>query len=98
MFTIFKTLDNVSKKDADFLREVGVPNVTIEKFSQKQEGSGEIEFRFIAVDDFPIWEIYEKDGKILQRGIKINGKNSFNAYAHFIHIRAQAMLEDFAQK
>ncbi len=97
MFAIFQTLDNVSKKAADFLTGVGVPNVTIEKFSQKQEGEEETEGRIISVDDFPVWEIYKKDGKILQRGTKIGGKN-FNVYAHFIHIRAQAMLEDFAQK
>ena len=43
MFAIFQTLDNVSKKAADFLTGVGVPNVTIEKFSQKQEGEEETE-------------------------------------------------------
>ncbi len=98
MFTIFQTLDSVSKKAADFLRKVGVPNVTIEKFSQKQEGAEEIESRIIAVDDLPVWEIYKKGGKILQRGIKINGKNNRNAYAYFTHIHAQVMLEDFTQK
>ena len=98
MFTFFKTLDSVSKKAADFLMGVGVPNVTIEKFSQKQEGVEELESRIIAVDDLPVWEIYKKGGKILQRGIRINEKNNFDAYAHFIHIRAQTRLEDLAQK
>jgi len=98
MFAFFKTLDRVSKKAADFLREKGIDNVTIKKFSYKQEGVGEIESRIIMVDDLQVWEVYKKGGKILQRGLKFDEKSYPNAYAFIVPKSAQRMLEMLAQE
>lgn len=97
MFAFFKTLDRVSKKETDFLEEMGVPNVTISKFSYKQE-SEDVESRIIAVDDLQVWEIYKQGGKILQRGLKLDERSNFNAYKYLMGRHAQRMLEIFVQE
>lgn len=95
MFAFFKTLDNVSKKDVDFLKNMGVLDVTIEKFSQKQEGAAEIESRIIVVGDSHIWEVYKQDGKIMQRGLRLDKKSYTDAYAYLVPRSAQRRLAMF---